>query len=392
MAATRSKVQGSESELTALDSSAAPDLPALGHRNYWYPIIETRRVKKKPVPISLLGDDLVLFRGKDGKIIALQDRCPHRGTMLSRGRILFPGTLSCGYHGWTFNEKGECVAAIVEGPESRIPGNICVNVYPTEERLGILWAFMGEGEAPPLDEDLPPGLLEPNILVQYVFEYWPCDWRNVTENYPDMLHAILVHRNSPEALLQQIPAWGVMQVKPLEDGKGLFVQGPGRAMQAEYPGLGKYPRTNWYRVMKRRTTGGVGAEVRMPGFIILPKRRETMFGFIYSTMQWPIYVEPNKTRILEVSITFPKSPFHALFYRMWWKTYYKFIHRYFFTHQDKRLMEVQNYRDPEILCSTDVGVNIWRRFASKAARRANGKAGAELSGTQSDERVQEAAS
>ncbi len=103
------------------DSSTAPDLPELGHRNYWYPIIERRRVKKRPVSVSLLGEDIVLFPGKNGKAVALVDRCPHRGTKLSRGRILFPGTLSCGYHGWTYNEHGECVASIVEGPESRLP-------------------------------------------------------------------------------------------------------------------------------------------------------------------------------------------------------------------------------------------------------------------------------
>ncbi|NIO07171.1 MAG: Rieske 2Fe-2S domain-containing protein, partial [Deltaproteobacteria bacterium] len=66
--------------------------------------------------VKVLGEDLVLFPGKDGKVAALMDRCPHRGTMLSRGRVLFPGTVSCGYHGWTFNESGDCVAAIVEGP------------------------------------------------------------------------------------------------------------------------------------------------------------------------------------------------------------------------------------------------------------------------------------
>ncbi len=365
------EIQETGIESPGAESSTAPDLPELGHRNYWYPIIEARRIKKRPVAVSLLGEEIVLFPGKDGKVVALVDRCPHRGTKLSRGRILFPGTLSCGYHGWTYNEHGECVAAVVEGPESRLPGNVHVQAYPTEERFGIVWAFMGEGEPPPLEEDLPPGLLEPNILVQYVFEYWACDWRNVTENYPDMLHAILVHRRSPEMLFQQIPAWGKMIVKLLDDGKGLSVLGPGVAMQAEYPGLGKFPRNLWFRVLKRRTSGGVGAEVRMPGFILLPKRREPYWGFAYATVQWPIYVGPNMTRILELSITFPKSVIHKVFYKIWWKTYYKFIHRWFFTHQDKRLMEVQNYRAPERLCSTDVGVTIYRRLAAKIARQSN---------------------
>lgn len=368
-----SEARKEELKSAGVDLSKTPDLPPLGHRNYWYPIVEADRVKKRLVSVSLLGEDLILFPGKDGKIVALADCCPHRGTKLSRCRILYPGTVSCGYHGWTFNEHGECVAASVEGPESRLPGKVCVKAFPTEERFGIVWAFIGEGEAPPLEEDLPPRLLEPDILIQYVFEYWDCDWRNVTENYPDMLHAIFVHRNSPEILFQQVPVWGKMIVKPLDDGKGLFVQGPGVAMQADYPGLGKYPRSNWYRVLKRRTSGGVGAEVRMPGFIVLAKRKEPYLGFTYSTMQWPIYVEPHKTRILELSVTYPKTFLHKLFYILWWKTYYNFIHRFFFTYQDRRYMEVQKYRDPENLCSTDVGVNLYRRLALKIARQSNGK-------------------
>jgi len=116
--------------------ASADLLPRVGFRNYWYPVMESRRLGKGPVSVRMLGEDIVLFRAGEGKVAALADRCPHRGTMLSRGRILFPGTLSCGYHGWTYDEKGECVAAIVEGPESRVPGNVRVKTYPAEFRPG----------------------------------------------------------------------------------------------------------------------------------------------------------------------------------------------------------------------------------------------------------------
>ena len=139
-------------------STAAPHLPLFGFRNYWYPIIESRRVRNGPVSVRILGEDIVLFPTKDGKVAALVDRCPHRGVMLSRGRILFPGTLSCGYHGWTFNGQGECLAAIVEGPDSRVPGKVHVRAYPTEERFGIVWAFLGEGDPPPHGAVLQPRL------------------------------------------------------------------------------------------------------------------------------------------------------------------------------------------------------------------------------------------
>lgn len=117
-----------------------------------------------------------------------------------------------------------------------------------------------------------------------------------------------------------------------------------------------------------------------------------MFGFTYSTFQWPIYVGPNLTRILELSITFPRNFLHRLFYKIWWKTYFKYIHRWFFTYQDKRLMEVQNYRVPETLCSTDVGVTIYRRLALKAARQASGVKSATATGPEPQKELHEAAS
>lgn len=355
-------------------SNSAPagnteDLPALGYRNYWYPIAEARRIRKGAVAVRILGEDIVLFPGKNGKVAALADRCPHRGVKLCRGRTLFPGTISCGYHGWTFDERGDCVAALVEGPESRLPGKVKVKAYPTEVRHGIVWAFMGKGQPPALEEDLPQELSRPGAAFQFLFEEWPCDWRNVTENYPDMLHALFVHRNSFEMLFQKIPAWGRMVVKPLPDGKGLFVQGPGAAMQADYPGLGRYPRRAWWRVLSRRTPAGVGAEVRMPGYIVLSQRREPYFGFLFTGWQWPIPVDEKRTRILEATIAYPRGSLGAAGYRLWWNLYYKWVHRWAFTYQDENQIEVQNYRQPETFCSTDVGVTLWRRLAPRIARQ-----------------------
>src|SRR5215472_6398569 len=75
-------------------------LPALGLRNYWYPVMAAWRLGRKPKPLKVLGEDIVVFRDK-GKLYALAERCPHRGARLSRGRCLYPGsgTISCPYHG-----------------------------------------------------------------------------------------------------------------------------------------------------------------------------------------------------------------------------------------------------------------------------------------------------
>jgi phenylpropionate dioxygenase-like ring-hydroxylating dioxygenase large terminal subunit len=331
-------------------------------------------LKDKPISVRLLGEDLVLFRGENGKAAALVDRCPHRGTMLSRGRVIFPGTLSCGYHGWTFNGRGECVAAIVEGPESRLPGKVRVKAYPVEERLGLVWAYMGEGEPPPLEADLPPELLEPGVHPLFAFTYWNCEWRNVTENYPDILHAPFVHRTHIEVLFNKVPAWGKIHVEMLPDGRGLHVRGQGGTMQAEYPGLGKFPRRLWWRVLRRRYkkkdwsgASTAGGDVRMPGNIVV-KIREPFFGIHMANIGWPVPVDEKLTRHLNLIVTYPKNALQRLALDLWYRAYFRPIHRRF-VGQDRRLIEVQNYRSPESLSATDVGLIQWRRLATTLARQ-----------------------
>jgi nitrite reductase/ring-hydroxylating ferredoxin subunit len=84
-------------------------IPALGHPEYWYPALPAKDVTwKKPQVLRMLGKDIVFFRGKDGSIKALLDACPHRGAYLSMGDCFFKGTITCPYHGATFDGDGNC--------------------------------------------------------------------------------------------------------------------------------------------------------------------------------------------------------------------------------------------------------------------------------------------
>ncbi len=359
-----------QAEPSRTSSHEVPELPALGFRNYWYPIIESRRVGRRPIAVRLLGEDIVLFPGKGGKVAALVDRCPHRGTVLSRGRVLFPGTVTCGYHGWTFDEKGECLAAIAEGPDSHIPGNVCVRAFPTETRFGIVWAFMGDGEPPPLEEDLPPEVLEPNVLPLIFFEEWACDWRNVTENIIDAGHPIMVHRNSFNSLFQKFPACATRYTaEVLPDGKGVRANAAGAKSEAEFPRLGKFPAHSWWRVIKV-VSGAMasGLVMRMPGYIVV-KRKDPYFGIWQSNWQWPFPVDENRARIFFFTITHPKSLISRLTLKVLWRIYHR-PSRIQFVRQDKVQLEPQNYRNPERLSpASDAGIIQFRSFAAKVARQ-----------------------
>ena len=115
---------GAKAEITAQEAYGASQIgpfdycPRLGFREYWYPAVEARQVRQRPVHLQMLGDDLVLFRDTAGTVAALSDWCPHRGARLSLGVCEFDGTVTCPYHGYTFDGTGQCVAGLIERPDS----------------------------------------------------------------------------------------------------------------------------------------------------------------------------------------------------------------------------------------------------------------------------------
>ncbi|QUD85932.1 aromatic ring-hydroxylating dioxygenase subunit alpha [Phenylobacterium montanum] len=91
----------------------------------------------------LCGEPILLYRLEDGSVAALEDRCPHRFAPLSRGERI-GDTVQCGYHGLTFDRTGACI----RNPFSEhIPKGARVRTWPTHERDGIVWLWIGGAEA-----------------------------------------------------------------------------------------------------------------------------------------------------------------------------------------------------------------------------------------------------
>jgi len=112
-------------------------------RNNWYVAAQSRELDTKPLSRQILGEHVALFRGESGQIIALADQCSHRGYPLSLGTVVGE-QLVCGYHGFTFDSAGTCVA--VPG-QDRVPGRSNVRAYPVVEQGLFVWIWMGHGEA-----------------------------------------------------------------------------------------------------------------------------------------------------------------------------------------------------------------------------------------------------
>src|SRR5437773_1909922 len=73
-------------------------------RRYWQPVALADALPPAgpPLPVRLLGEDLVLFRDDQGTPGLLALHFSHRGADLSYGR-LEDGGLRCIYHGWLYN-------------------------------------------------------------------------------------------------------------------------------------------------------------------------------------------------------------------------------------------------------------------------------------------------
>jgi phthalate 4,5-dioxygenase oxygenase subunit len=137
-----------ENRLVTLTSPGTPGGALM--RCYWHPIALSAELPLggAPMPLRILGEDLVLFRDDHGRPGLLGLHCSHRCADLSYGRIE-NGGLRCLYHGWLYDINGRCLEQPAEPPESRYKDEIRHLSYPLIERAGALFAYMGSG-APPL--------------------------------------------------------------------------------------------------------------------------------------------------------------------------------------------------------------------------------------------------
>src|ERR687884_820882 len=114
-------------------------------RQYWLPAAlssELPSPDSDPLRVMLLGEQLIAFRDTNGQVGLIQNNCPHRGASLFFGRNEEVG-IRCVYHGWKFSSDGHCVDMPNEPAESDFKSKVKATAYPTHERGGLIWTYMG---------------------------------------------------------------------------------------------------------------------------------------------------------------------------------------------------------------------------------------------------------
>ncbi|MEZ5564049.1 MAG: aromatic ring-hydroxylating dioxygenase subunit alpha [Gammaproteobacteria bacterium] len=196
-------------------------------------------LQSTPLPVTALGLDFVVFRDSAGRAACLSDTCIHRGGALSAGRVS-SDCIECPYHGWRYDQTGQCVRIPSLGPDTKVPGRVRVDAYPTVERYGLVFAFLGdlpEAERPPImriEEVDENGVMAGWRQTLQIFDL-PVNYQRSVENGLDFAHNEFVHpthgfsyRNEesykvpPLELIEQpwgLGAWNRMYAPPLADPK-----------------------------------------------------------------------------------------------------------------------------------------------------------------------------
>src|SRR5437868_5599798 len=135
----------------------APGTPMGGLlRRFWQPFALSTELPgpdSDPIRVRLLGEDLVAFRDSYGQVGLLATHCPHRGASLFFGRNEEAG-LRCVYHGWKFASDGTCVDMPNEPAESDFRSKVRAVAYATQERGGVIWAYLGPADDIPRPPEL----------------------------------------------------------------------------------------------------------------------------------------------------------------------------------------------------------------------------------------------
>lgn len=163
-------------------------------KNTWYVAAWSHEVTAATLfTRTILGTPVVFRRDATGKIVALRDRCPHRGAPLSKGRIE-DGGVRCMYHGLKFNDAGRCTEIPAQ---ERIPPAACVKAFTIVERNKWVWIWMGEQDL--ADPALVPDafwLDSPDWRYKPDYIHYAVNHLLIADNLLDFSHLPFLHENT----------------------------------------------------------------------------------------------------------------------------------------------------------------------------------------------------
>lgn len=158
--------------------------------NQWYVAAYAEEITDGLLGRTICGEPLVFYRTSAGEVVALADRCVHRRYPLSLSR-LHEDQIICGYHGFTYDQTGSCVAAPAQ---RRIPRAARVPSFRVREQDSLIWVWIGDqdraDDAPP---PRAPWLDSPQYTVVRGLEPLKARYGLLVDNLLDLSHETYLH-------------------------------------------------------------------------------------------------------------------------------------------------------------------------------------------------------
>ena len=194
-------------------------------RKFWHPVLRAEDLQPGwAKPLKIMSEQFTLYRGESGKPHVVDFRCAHRQTQLSVGWVE-DDCIRCRFHGWKYDGSGQCIEQPAE--KESFAEKIRIRSCPTQEYLGLIFVYFGEGAPPPLPRY--PDFEKDTLWAETYIR--PCNYVNNLENDP--IHIPFTHRES-EFYMNRPPEipdieveeseWGVLLQSHFPSGRHYITQ------------------------------------------------------------------------------------------------------------------------------------------------------------------------
>lgn len=221
-------------------------------RRYWHALAPAAEVSdaKPKKRVRILGENLLLYRNRNGGYGLVAERCSHRGASLYYGFVEDDG-IRCAYHGWKYDACGKCLEQPFENPQSGFNEKIQHPAYPVEKLGGLLFAYLGPPDKKPLLPKWDVLVRQDGLKKIDVCEVLQCNWLQAMENSVDPTHTYYLHSHT------------------------LKLKGDKDYVPFHYQQLSKIDfelvvEPNWAGIQKQRIFAGDGVPAEAPHPLIFP--------------------------------------------------------------------------------------------------------------------------
>jgi cholesterol 7-dehydrogenase len=194
----------------------------------WYVVAKEADIGPKPMHVRVAGNDIVVFRGAENRVHAIDAYCPHMGANLAGGCVK-EGQLVCPFHNWRLDGDGQ-VTFTREG--ERYNPNRRVASWAVDDVHGWICIFHRHGELGRQSAPKPPyqilrvpeidsgelifrGEHDEGIVNMHLIEF--------AENSVDVPHFDTIHGKLlvpwtnipvPGFRIHHVPSWQIDEAEP----------------------------------------------------------------------------------------------------------------------------------------------------------------------------------